>query len=243
MKNLNDLLVHRWLKEILAAQPPSTLNFVVEVGVGNGQHAALVRRHSRHYFSLDRERRLRALDVIGDAERLPFASGRVSLVVITEVLEHLQNPVEALREISRVLQPGGIVIMSTPFLHGIHEEPSDYWRFTEYGLELMLQKSGLEFEELRRRGWLLSACSAMVWYALLSSSSWIRQNSPLGWLWAPVHWAIEQLSQVWWRAEAEFVSRIPGTKVYHAGERSRGFVGRLLQWPLGYVTLARRPYA
>jgi len=52
--------------------------------------------------------------VEGDIEAMPFADGSFRTVVCTEVLEHLPSPEDALREIHRVLQPGGVLIGSVP---------------------------------------------------------------------------------------------------------------------------------
>lgn len=51
-----------------------------------------------------------------------------------EVLEHVKNPFNAIKEIQRVLKPGGIIIGSTPFVFPIHDEPHDFYRYTKYGL-------------------------------------------------------------------------------------------------------------
>lgn len=63
----------------------------------------------------------------------------LNCVVVLEVLEHVKNPQKALSEIFRVLKPGGEIILSTPFIFHIHAEPHDYWRFTHYGLRLILE--------------------------------------------------------------------------------------------------------
>ncbi|MCK5385530.1 MAG: methyltransferase domain-containing protein [Alphaproteobacteria bacterium] len=60
-------------------------------------------------------------------------------VVVLEVLEHVKDPQKALSEIWRVLKSGGKIILSTPFIFHIHAEPHDYWRFTHYGLSLLLE--------------------------------------------------------------------------------------------------------
>ncbi len=52
--------------------------------------------------------------MIGDAEKLDFPDNSFSTAVCTEVLEHLVHPQQALAEIARVLQPGGVLIGSTP---------------------------------------------------------------------------------------------------------------------------------
>lgn len=52
--------------------------------------------------------------VLGDVERMPFADGSFQTVICTEVLEHVPDPGAALREIRRVLAPGGLLLGSTP---------------------------------------------------------------------------------------------------------------------------------
>jgi len=54
------------------------------------------------------------MPVQGDALKLPFASGTFDLVVISEILEHLFDPAKAIKEVSRVLKPGGGCIVTYP---------------------------------------------------------------------------------------------------------------------------------
>jgi len=61
----------------------------------------------------DRRQRLRASFVNGAAESLPFASGSIDVVVLSEVIEHLVRPELAVWEISRVLRPGGALVLTT----------------------------------------------------------------------------------------------------------------------------------
>lgn len=73
------------------------------------------------------------LDVVCDAQRLPFAPGRFSNVVMIDVLHHIEHPVYLLREASRVLRPGGRLIFCEPaitplsllFYKLFHPEPVD----------------------------------------------------------------------------------------------------------------------
>lgn len=73
------------------------------------------------------------IDVVADAHRLPFSDGFFSGVIMLDVLHHLEQPVEFLKEASRVLRPGGrlamiepaITTLAGPFYHRFHEEPVD----------------------------------------------------------------------------------------------------------------------
>ena len=79
-------------------------------------------------------------DVRGDVCAMPFEAGSWDAVVLTEVLEHCLDPWAAMREVHRVLVPGGTVLVTSPFLWPWHgcEDYEDYWRFTHQGWERLL---------------------------------------------------------------------------------------------------------
>lgn len=62
------------------------------------------------------------------------------VIVCTEVLEHVINPFGAVDELRRILKPGGICFVSTPFNLRIHGPLPDCWRFTEYGIRTLFRK-------------------------------------------------------------------------------------------------------
>jgi SAM-dependent methyltransferase len=80
---------------------------------------------------------LPGVDVVADVARLPFRGGVFQRVECDAVLEHAAFPEQAMREIERVLAPGGFAHIVAPFCHPFHEYPKDYRRFTLDGLELM----------------------------------------------------------------------------------------------------------
>jgi len=76
--------------------------------------------------------------------------GRFDVAICEQVLEHVIDPNAAARNLGGLVRPGGVVIVSTPFLIKVHELPMfgmyDYWRFTPRGLRTLLEKAGLEVE-------------------------------------------------------------------------------------------------
>lgn len=88
------------------------------------------------------------VDLVGDAHSLPFEDNKFEIILCTEVLEHLHSPQVALSEMYRVLNKGGILILTTRFIFPIHSAPYDYYRYTEYGLRYLL-KDKWEIVELK----------------------------------------------------------------------------------------------
>ena len=77
------------------------------------------------------------VDRIEDLHRLSFTDGSIGTLIAVETLEHVADPYLAVREIERVLRPGGIAIVTTPFNFPIHHMP-DYTRFTPEGMARLL---------------------------------------------------------------------------------------------------------
>jgi SAM-dependent methyltransferase len=80
-------------------------------------------------------------DTRGDLLALPFMDDSFDGLILTEVLEHCINPHGAMREVFRVLKPGGLLLVTSPFVWPWHgtEAYHDYWRFTHEGWLLLLQ--------------------------------------------------------------------------------------------------------
>ena len=92
----------------------------------------------KHYIGCD-AREGPGVDRIEDVHRLSFADACVGTVLMLETLEHIENPLLAMAEIFRVLNPGGLVVISSAMDYPVHERPADYWRFTPQGFELLLR--------------------------------------------------------------------------------------------------------
>lgn len=94
-----------------------------------------------------------APDIVGDIHKLPFADNSEDAIVCLAVLEHVEDPAQAARELYRVLKPGGYCLVYVPFLFYYHAEVGyykDYWRFTKDALELIFQPFSVkELESVR----------------------------------------------------------------------------------------------
>ena len=89
------------------------------------------------------------VDVVASADALPFADNSFELVTSTEMLEHCEHAVEAVCEMARVLEPGGLLLMTArgPGFPP-HDYPSDYHRFTLADVEAICFTAGIEIVEL-----------------------------------------------------------------------------------------------
>jgi SAM-dependent methyltransferase len=77
------------------------------------------------------------------AEELPVRSDSVDAVVCISVLEHLERASFVVAEVARILKPGGLFYVATPFQYPFHGAPYDYQRWTVPGLRVLL---GEDFE-------------------------------------------------------------------------------------------------
>jgi len=93
---------------------------------------------------------------------LPFIDNSFQNTVSFQVFEHHKNPQKMFSEMFRVLKNGGYMLISAPFLGGIHEEPNDYQRFTKYGLIELLKPYKCEILEIKEQGALFSTISMLL---------------------------------------------------------------------------------
>lgn len=93
-------------------------------------------------------------DIVGDIHKLPLEDNSVDAIICFAVLEHVEEPQKAVKEIYRVLKPGGFCMIYVPFLYYYHPMKGyykDFYRFTYDGVKY-LTKDFKEVEIQNVRG-------------------------------------------------------------------------------------------
>lgn len=81
-------------------------------------------------------------DIVGDVHDLPLEDASVDAIICIAVLEHVEEPQKAVREMYRVLKPGGYLYIYVPFLYYYHPMPGyygDFYRFTFDGVKYLVR--------------------------------------------------------------------------------------------------------
>jgi SAM-dependent methyltransferase len=83
-----------------------------------------------------------------DLRAIPVKDGRFDRIILNQVLEHLPDPAAVLTELHRVLKPGGKIICTCPLFYEEHEQPYDFYRYTQFGLRHLFGTTGFTVESL-----------------------------------------------------------------------------------------------
>src|SRR5215471_17650924 len=92
------------------------------------------------------------IDVFYDGKKIPFDNDYFDSVFISEVFEHVFDLDEILKELNRVMKPGGLMLITCPFSICEHEVPHDFARYSSYGIRYLLEKNGFEILQQQKSG-------------------------------------------------------------------------------------------
>ncbi|HEX2629109.1 MAG TPA: methyltransferase domain-containing protein [Chitinophagaceae bacterium] len=93
------------------------------------------------------------LDIVSDIMSIPLPDQSVDAILCTEVLEHIPDPLGALKEFTRLLKPGGYLITTAPFASLTHFAPYHFASgFSRFFYEKHLPDLGFTIEELTKNG-------------------------------------------------------------------------------------------
>ena len=151
------------------------------------------------------------------SQPLPFDDARFDTIVLSDVLEHMPEPELVWREMTRVLRPGGKVIMNVPFYYSVHAHPHDYYRYTGFALERFVKINGLNLICLLPVGGLVEILADLF----------AKAFSKLPLIGSPMAMATQCVVGAFGRTA-------PGARVARVSSR---------HFPFGYFMIAQRPHA
>jgi SAM-dependent methyltransferase len=167
-------LVRRHLARALKSYARGVL---VDIGCGLKPYEELGRPYIERHVGVDHPATLHGthrVDIAATAYAIPVPDQSFDSALCSAVLEHLEEPEQAIRECFRVLKPGGHAIYTVPLMWHLHEEPRDFFRYTKYGLKHLFSKVGFEIVEL-------TAMSGF-WVTFGQLSSYVLHRRNRGWL-------------------------------------------------------------
>ena len=146
---VNSSRVHlaEYNREFAARIPHGAL--VLDAGAGDAPYRHLL-THTQ-YESADFEqvdKPYAKSTYVCDLSRIPVDAGRFDHVMFNQVLEHLPEPKTVLRELHRVLKPGGTIICTAPLFYEEHEVPYDFYRYTQFGHQHLFAESGFRIDRI-----------------------------------------------------------------------------------------------
>lgn len=124
----------------------------LDVGCGKKPYEKIFR--STQYIGLEidtiENRKNKKAEYFYDGNTFPFFDKEYDSVVVNQVLEHVFNPHLFLSEVNRIIKNGGILLITVPFVWDEHEQPSDYARYSSFGLRYILEDHGFAVIEQRK---------------------------------------------------------------------------------------------
>lgn len=141
-------LLKRFVREI-AAKYDRPGKKLIDIGAGDCQYQGYFQKLD--YFSQDiKNNQQQSIDYLGEMKILP--SQKFDYVLCTQVLEHLAEPQKAFQEFYRILKKNGKLFLTTHLAFEEHGAPTDYFRFTRYGLKYLAEKAGFKIERIEPQG-------------------------------------------------------------------------------------------
>jgi len=122
---------------------------ILDVGCGDKPYKPYF-GHVSEYIGIDVEAGSEVDMILSPGNSWPLDTNHFDVVLCTQVLEHVGDVHQVCKEINRVLKPGGLAVMSFPFLYNEHGAPEDYRRFTVYGASTIFPE--MKIKIIKRQG-------------------------------------------------------------------------------------------
>jgi SAM-dependent methyltransferase len=120
------------------------------------------------------------IDIVCDVVAIPEPDASFEAILCSEVLEHVPDPLLAVKEFSRLLKPGGILILTAPFCSLTHFAPYHFSTgFSSYWYDHHLKANGFEILEMTPNG---------NWFHCLAQELWRLPKMAGTYSWRPGGW-------------------------------------------------------
>jgi SAM-dependent methyltransferase len=116
---------------------------VLDVGAGSAPYRPLLVPHVERYTTVDLPGTRADVELTSEG-RVPLRDASADVLLSNQVLEHVEDPRAHVLELARLLDPRGILLLSTHGHWMYHPSPADYWRWTGPGLRRTLEGAGFE---------------------------------------------------------------------------------------------------
>jgi SAM-dependent methyltransferase len=139
-----------WLKDAADSLPAEAL--VLDAGAGNAPYRKLFERaryESADFLAAGKKYKHRPTYVC-DLVAIPVEDARFDAAICSQVLEHVPDPPAVLAELHRVLKPGAPLWLSAPLFYQEHQQPFDFFRYTQFGFRRLAHDAGFEVRTLER---------------------------------------------------------------------------------------------
>lgn len=136
-----------WVKNQAATIPSGSR--VLDIGAGSCPYRKhfLHCQYKTHDFAALSDQQLRdggygQIDYISDISSIPVEDESFDVAICTEVIEHVPDPISAVKEMGRLLKPGGLLLLTAPLGSGIHQAPYHFYGgYTPFWYERFLRES------------------------------------------------------------------------------------------------------
>ena len=169
-----------WLRaEAVAIHEERGSYRVLDVGCGVKPYYPWFEPYAAEYIGLDIAGNP-AAELEGTIESIPAEDATFDVAICTQVLEHCDDPAQGIRELRRVVKPGGRVLLSTHGVQVYHPAPHDLWRWTHEGLERLFLTNGTWTSVSVRPGAGTTATLAMLLSIYIDIGAQRAHVAPLG---------------------------------------------------------------
>ncbi len=171
--------IRKGLLRGIANLAPELNGTLLDFGCGSKPYHSLF--HVEKYIGIDFENPGHShenehIDFFYDGENIPFENHSFDSILCTEVVEHIFNIEVVLKELNRVLKPGGKILITCPFVWNEHEIPHDFARYSKFGIKHIFEKYGFEMINYEASGNFITTIFQLInlYFFQLAKGKWYK---------------------------------------------------------------------